>query len=839
MLTLLFVADACAQGQRPNILWITSEDNGPHLGCYGDVFADTPNLDALAARGLRYVRAWSNAPVCAPARTTIITGMYATTLGAEHMRSMVKLPEGMLLFPQNLREAGYYCTNNSKEDYNVRKPGQVWDASSRSAHWRNRAEGQPFFAVVNITITHESRIRSRPHEPVHDPAHVRVPAYHPDHPTVRRDWAQYYDRMTEMDTRVGRILQDLEDDGLADDTIVFYFGDHGPGMPRCKRWLYDSGLRVPMIIVVPDRFAVLAPPGYAAGSPSDRLVSFVDLAPTVLSLAGLAPPAFMQGRAFAGAHVTTAPEFLHGYRGRMDERVDLVRSITDGRFVYIRNFMPHRPQGVYLDYMFQTPTTRLWRDLYDQGVLEHPGQRAFWEPKPVEELYDLTTDPDEVRNLLAGDRIDDDVERTRSRLSTALHEHLVSSRDLGFLPEDELHRRAGDGAPHDVGRVMDDAERARAWSAVTRIARQGGLPDATTAAPPDSSRSDRIDRAEAALLRGDAASADDARATLLAGADLEQSSLYLAVRALNAIDATDAIARWPDWDVDRLRALPRTHDDIPGRLGNYVPRLLDHILERHPPPREERVYRTVDGVELSLFIHHPRGEPPVGGRPAVVFFHGGGWSGGNPNQFFDHCAHLARHGLVGISVTYRLGRKHGTTPYDCVADGKSALRWVRAHAAELGVDPDRIGAGGGSAGGHIAATVATVDGFDDEPDSEISCRPNALILFNPVFDNGPDGWGYARVKDRWQEFSPMHNVRPGIPPSLVMLGTHDTLIPVETAHRWQTRVVAAGGRCDVVLYQGQGHGFFNRSRNAEMYAATVADMDAFLTSLGWRYLSAQ
>jgi arylsulfatase A-like enzyme len=206
-------AAGAAEPLRPNILWITSEDNGPHLGCYGDTYATTPNLDALAARGMIYLRCWSNAPVCAPARTAIITGVYPTSTGSEHMRSLVRLPPHMKMYPQLLSEAGYYCTNNSKEDYIVEKPGKVWDESSPRAHWKNRKSSQPFFAIFNHTVTHESQIRKRPHKPIHDPAKVRVPAYHPDTPEVRQDRAQYYDKLTEMDALAGKNLRELEEAG--------------------------------------------------------------------------------------------------------------------------------------------------------------------------------------------------------------------------------------------------------------------------------------------------------------------------------------------------------------------------------------------------------------------------------------------------------------------------------------------------------------------------------------------------------------------------------------------------------------------------------------------------
>ena len=375
--TALGIGQVQAEHALPNILWITSEDNGPHLGCYGDPYAVTPNLDGLAKRSLRYTRASSNAPVCAPARTTIISGIYPPATGAEHMRSMTRLPAGFKMYPVYLRELGYYCTNNSKEDYNLEKVGKVWDESGRKAHWKNRPDGKPFFAIFNHTISHESQIRNKinPADRIHDPAKVRLPAYHPDTPEVRKDWAQYHDRITMMDQRVGHNLRELEEAGLADNTIVFYYGDHGSGMPRSKRWPYFSGLNVPLIIHVPEKFKNLAPPEYKAGGSTDRLVGFIDLAPTLLSIAGKKSPAQMQGHAFMGRHTAPAQPFSFGFRGRMDERYDMVRTVFDGRHVYIRNYMPHKPYGQYLDYMFQTPTTRVWRDLYRAGKLNEAQSR--------------------------------------------------------------------------------------------------------------------------------------------------------------------------------------------------------------------------------------------------------------------------------------------------------------------------------------------------------------------------------------------------------------------------------------------------------------------------------
>ena len=453
MKTLLFIFFASyaslLAGKLPNILWLTSEDNGPHLGCYGDKYADTPNLDGLAARGMIYTRAISNAPVCAPARTTIISGMYPTSTGAEHMRSMTNLPKSFKMYPVYLRKLGYYCTNNSKEDYNLEKDGQVWNEGGRKATWANRPnKDQPFFAIHNFTISHESQIRKRPHQQVHDPKKVRIPAYHPDTPEVRQDWAQYYDKLSEMDKMVGEKLQLLEEQGLAENTIIFYFGDHGSGMPRSKRWPYFSGINVPLIVYVPAKWKHLASSEYKAGGSSDRRVGFIDLAPTLLSIAGQKPPQHMQGHAFMGTEEAPAQEFGYGFRGRMDERYDMVRSIVGKKFIYIRNYMPHKPYGQHVSYMFQTPTTQVWKKMFDEGTLNE-SQSYFWKTKPPEELYDLDNDPDEVNNL-AKSRKHADILMSMRR---AHLDHINQIIDVGFLPEGEIHSRSAGSNPYDMART--------------------------------------------------------------------------------------------------------------------------------------------------------------------------------------------------------------------------------------------------------------------------------------------------------------------------------------------------------------------------------------------------
>lgn len=596
-----------AETNRPNILWITSEDHGPQMGCYGDTFATTPNVDKLAAKGMIYTHVWSCAPVCAPSRTTLISGMYAPSTGSEHMRSLVPYPAGQQMYPQLLREAGYYCSNNAKEDYNLAKPGKVWDDSSKKAHWRNRAAGQPFMAVFNSEKSHESKIRARPHTPVHDPAKVRVPPYHPDTPEVRRDWAQYYDVVSQADADAGKVLAELEADGLAEETIVFYYGDHGSGMPRSKRWPYNSGLHVPLVVYIPEKFKELRPPDYRPGGKSDRLVSFVDFAPTLLSLAGAKPPDWMQGRAFLGKFIAPAPPFLHGFRGRMDERNDLVRSVTDGRYVYVRNYMPHLIYGQYLDYMWQTPTTRVWQQLHDEGKLT-PVQDAFWNRKPPEELYDLQSDPDEVRNLAASPAH----QEIKVKLRRAQQEHARQIRDVGFVPEGERFIRARGDSPYDFGhdekrypfaRIFETAELAsmltpdavpalkqaitdgdsavRYWGTLGLLMRGKPAVDTArnelTAALKDSSPDVRITAAEALGRFGDEGDVPEVLALLADHANWTNHSVFSAMAALNSLDALGAKAAPL---IGLFHSMPTNGPSSDARYNSYVPRLLEDLGKR-------------------------------------------------------------------------------------------------------------------------------------------------------------------------------------------------------------------------------------------------------------------
>lgn len=588
--------------ERPNILWITSEDHGPHLGCYGDKFATTPNVDVLAARGMIFRHAWSCAPVCAPARTTLISGLYPPSTGAEHMRSMVALPAAFKMYPQFLREAGYYCSNNSKEDYNLAQSGKVWDESSGKAHWKNRAAGQPFFAVFNALQSHESQIRTRPHKAIHDPAKVRVPAYHPDTPEVRQDWAQYYDKVSEVDAVAGRHLKDLADAGLADDTIVFYYADHGSGMPRSKRWPCNSGLQVPVVVHFPEKWKHLAPPEYKAGGASDRLISFVDFAPTVLSLAGVQPPAWMQGHAFAGKFIAPMQPFIYGFRGRMDERIDCVRSVTDGRYVYLRNFMPHLSQGQHVDYQFATPTTRVWFELYKSGKATE-AQSIFWRaPKAPEELYDLTTDPDEVKNLAASAQHQEVLVKFRK----AQADLATKVRDVGLLPEGEIHSRSVGSAPYSMGhddakypfarvfatadlasslkaealpelrkRLADPDSAVRYWAALGVLMRGKDAVGVARAdlekALSDASPYVRIPAAQALAQHGEQVDVDKSLPVLLEQADWSKGGLFASIAALNALGAAGPKATAV---TAAVKALPDKGTSPDGRYSSYIPRLL-------------------------------------------------------------------------------------------------------------------------------------------------------------------------------------------------------------------------------------------------------------------------
>lgn len=447
MVCLLFACATYAADRRPNILWLSCEDISPHLGCYGDPHAITPNIDQLATEGTRYLHAFTTAGVCAPCRSGIITGMYQTTIGTHHMRCTSTLPESIRPFPVYLRQAGYFCTNNAKQDYQFKTPKETWDASSRSAHWRDRSDAQqPFFSVFNFQGCHESGIASdSKYESVtevlqpgqrQDPDALDLPPYYPDTPVVREDWKRNYELITAMDVWVGQMIDQLKQDGLYDNTIIMYWSDHGVGLPRAKRWLYDSGTHIPLVVRIPER---LRQPGQGEpASVSAQLVSSIDFGPTVLNLAGVDLPAHVQGRPFLGADTPQPRRYVFGARDRMDERYDIIRTVRDQRYRYIRNYEPLKSYYQYINTCEKGATMRELRRLHEAHELPAAAEYYFSPVKPVEELYDVNADPHEIHNL-AGNRAYAEV---LQRMRAAHLGWVRETGDLGLIPEPIIAERA-------------------------------------------------------------------------------------------------------------------------------------------------------------------------------------------------------------------------------------------------------------------------------------------------------------------------------------------------------------------------------------------------------------
>lgn len=455
-------AGSARAASRPNILWITAEDMSPVLGCYGDTQAVTPNLDQLARKSVRFTHAFATAPVCSPVRSTLITGCFAPSLGTHNMRSGMPLSADVRGFPALLREAGYYTCNNVKTDYNTwdepRLLRESWDENSATAHWRNRPASDsqpiPFFAVFNLMTSHQSRSMVWPYEKfqeevqsqlpasmIHSPKEMELPPWYPDTPIVRRDWARFYDCVTAMDQQVGRLLRQLDEDHLADNTIVFFFSDHGSGMPRYKRTLLDSGMHVPLLVRTPSRWQHLLPG--TAGATDGRLVSFPDLPSTVLELAGVTPPGRMPGRALTASSTSQSHpsekdgrRYVFGHRDRVDEAFDCARSIRSKSHLLILNFMPHLG--------YHQPTA--WPD---QGQIRAEISEAARKPgasralqhytasqRPPVEFFDCVSDPLNLNNRAA----DPSVSRLKRQMKQDLYHHLLQSNDHGFIPEPLLAR---------------------------------------------------------------------------------------------------------------------------------------------------------------------------------------------------------------------------------------------------------------------------------------------------------------------------------------------------------------------------------------------------------------
>jgi len=427
-------SSGAGEGERPNILWITSEDNSTTLGCYGDRIALTTNLDELAGQGVRYTNCFANAPVCAPTRNSWILGLPALTAGTHHMRSRYRVPDALVPYPVLLKEAGYYVTNNAKTDYNTSSfEKEIWDVCSNKAHYRNRPEGKPFFAVFNIGFSHEGQIFERMYperypNPSGSPEGIEIPPYQVNTPETIRDWQRTYERVADMDSVVGVILAELDASGEAGNTIIIYNSDHAGITLRTKRFLHDSGTRVPLIVYVPKKWKHLAPG--RPGTVSDRLVQFIDMPRTWLSLAGAEVPDRMTGRIFMGESQETPPETVLLFSNRFDECPDMSRAVTDGRWKYIRNYEPDRPRYQMLEYpLNQSGQVSQWEE-YRAGRTNQ-AQSAHYRPQPPEELYDTREDPHEVNNLAADPSFSEQLNRMRFQLDM----HMISARDAGFIPE--------------------------------------------------------------------------------------------------------------------------------------------------------------------------------------------------------------------------------------------------------------------------------------------------------------------------------------------------------------------------------------------------------------------
>lgn len=519
------IASMAASGRKPNIVWITCEDISPHLGCYGDPDAATPNLDKLASQGVKYTGAYATAPVCSPSRSCLITGVVANSMGTMHLRGLMPRPSSVPCFPELLRDAGYYTSNNVKEDYNFTGSSTWWDESSNQAHWRKRRKGQPFFSVFNFMGTHQGQIRysraefqrisaTLPPELRHDPNRIHVPPYFPDTPDVRLQLAILHTQISRMDAQAGQVLRELEEDGLANETIVLFYSDHGTGLPRGKRFLHRTGLRVPLIVRFPESLRTAT--GMQAGKTDSRLVSFVDFPPTVLSLTGISPSKSMQGHAFLGEGAASPRRFVFAARDRVDEEIEMSRTVFDGRWQYIRNWMPHRPVLQHGSYSEVAPVWRELRRLHSAGKLAGDQALLMRDTKPVEELYDLRSDTWQLRNLA-----EDPAHRERiATLRKTLFDWQVRIRDTGLLPEADMHSRAGKGSPYDLGddrfpvrrileasvdsdsrRHLKDRDSAVRYWAATALFRDGKTEDLQPLLE-DSSPSVRIVAAEALVRQG-------------------------------------------------------------------------------------------------------------------------------------------------------------------------------------------------------------------------------------------------------------------------------------------------------------------------------------------------
>jgi len=441
-LVVVFFAEVIFAKDKPNFVWIISEDNSIHyLNHFFPNGADTPNIKNMAANGVTFENAFSNAPVCSVARSTLITSCYAPRIGAQyHRRSMLApMPDGLKMFPSYLRDKGYYTTNRSKTDYNLKQGKDVWDQSSRKAHWKNRKSGQPFFHKASYAISHESSLHFKEsaieNQPtLNKPKDVILAPYHPNTKTFRYTQARYLDNIVRIDEVVGGIIEDLQKDGLLEDTFVFYFGDHGGVLPRSKGYAYETGLHVPLVVRIPKNFKHLVK--YSNGYREQGFVEFVDFGPTLLNLVGIELPNGVDGFPFMGKGSKTR-SFTFNYADRFDEKYDFVRWLRKGKFSYQRNYQPFNFDGIQNDYRYKQLAFTEWRNLYNGGRLNSI-QSQFFRPRSPEALYDISNDPYETNNLA----IDPKYQKTLSEMRDLLRSEMLRTNDLSFYPEPVMIEKA-------------------------------------------------------------------------------------------------------------------------------------------------------------------------------------------------------------------------------------------------------------------------------------------------------------------------------------------------------------------------------------------------------------
>ena len=439
---LLYQSCNSLEVDRPNIIWLTTEDNSSHhMKLYNENGAPMPAIEKLANGGIVFDNAFSNAPVCSVARSTLITGCYAPRIFTQfHRRAKhVPLPNDLMPMPYYLKKAGYYTSNNSKQDYNFILPDKVWDESSTKATYKNRQLGQPFFHVQNHTITHEGNLHFSQEiidkTADEDLEHIKVFPYHPDTKTFRFSYYHFHNRHKLADQQIAKFLKDLDDQGLMEETIIFYYGDHGGVLPRSKGYTYESGLKIPLVVYVPKKWQYLFP--YNRGSRSQTFVEFVDLAPTVLALAGINPPIGMDGTPVMGKGVQKshikAKNTAFGYADRFDEKYDLVRTLRVGKFKYTRNYQPFNMDALFNFYRYKMLAYKEWLSLYRNGKLNDI-QSQFFQPKSPEALYNINLDPHEVNDLSKSE----DHKEILLQMRGQLQERILSMPDLSFYPEPYL-----------------------------------------------------------------------------------------------------------------------------------------------------------------------------------------------------------------------------------------------------------------------------------------------------------------------------------------------------------------------------------------------------------------